>query len=86
MPETIYWEDQAAYQAFMDAGRAVFARIQGQLHGQQGVVAIEPASGAYYVGRTLGKANDAAYGRHPDTWLYFVRLDDPSAEIALPTW
>jgi hypothetical protein len=86
MPETIYWEDQAAYQTFIDAGRAVFARIRGQLHGQRGVVAIEPSSGAYYVGRTLGKANDAAYERHPDTWLYFVRLDDPSAEIALPTW
>jgi hypothetical protein len=23
---------------------------------------------------------------HPDVWVYFVRLDDQEAAIALPTW
>jgi hypothetical protein len=23
---------------------------------------------------------------YPDEWVYFVRLDDPGAAIALPTW
>jgi hypothetical protein len=49
-------------------------------------VAIEPESGDYFVGATLGKANAAAYEKYPDVWVYFARLDDPEAAIALPTW
>lgn len=86
MPETKYWFDQAARRAFMDRGRAALNQIADELAGCQGVVAIEPESGAYYVASTLGKANNAAYDKHPDQWMYFARLDDPSAEIALPTW
>ena len=66
--------------------RAVLERIEGELGGSGGVVAIEPESGAYFWGATLGQANDAAYSAYPDTWIYFVRTDDPTAEIALPTW
>jgi hypothetical protein len=86
MPDVRYWSDEGARQALMEKGRRAFERIQGQLNGQSGVVAVEPDSGDYFVGPTLGKANDAAYSRHPDRWLYFVRLDDPAAEIILPTW
>ena len=86
MPDVRYWSDEGARQALMEQGRRVFERIQGQLDGQSGVVAIEPQCGDCFVGPTLGKANDAAYSRHPDCWLYFVRLDDPIAEIVLPTW
>ena len=50
------------------------------------MVAIEPESGEYFVGATLGKADAAAFARYPDKWVYFVRLDDPEAAIALPTW
>ena len=50
------------------------------------MVAIEPESGEYFVGGTLGKADAAAYAKHPDAWVYFARLDDPEAAIALPTW
>ena len=50
------------------------------------MVAIEPESGEHYVGATLGKANDAAFEVHPDTWVYFARLDDWEAALALPTW
>jgi hypothetical protein len=70
----------------MEKGRAAYERIKDRLHGQDGVVAVDPDSGTYFLAATLGKANDAAYERYPDQWLYFVRRDDPSAEIALPTW
>ena len=90
MPEVTYWNDHVARQALLEKGRAVFAQIAGQivahLGDQGGVVAIEPDSGAYFWGPTLGKANDAAYAQCPDRWLYFVRLDDPGSEVLLPTW
>ena len=50
------------------------------------VVAIEPESGTWFLGGTLGQANAAAYAQFPDRWVYFCRLDDPDSEIALPTW
>ena len=86
MPDVRYWSDEGARRALMEQGRQAFENIQGQLSRHSGIVAIEPDSGEYFVGATLGKANDAAYSRHPDRWLYFVRLDDPAAEIVLPTW
>ena len=86
MPDMRYWGDTGAREELMARGRAAFERIRGELGAQVGVVAIEPESGAYLVGTTLGKVNDVAYERFPDRWLYFVRVDDPSAEIVLPTW
>lgn len=86
MADTRYWNDNVARQALSDKGRAVYERIRGELTDQQGVVAIEPESGAYFVGPTLGEANDAAYKEYPDQWVYFVWIDDPTADIALPTW
>jgi len=86
MPDVKYWQDEAAREALTEQGRRAYARIRAQLEGQRGVVAIEPESGAWFLGRTLGKANDAAYPHYPDRWLYFRRLDDPDAEILLPTW
>ena len=86
MPDVRYWDDEGARQELMERGRRAYERIRGQLSGQSGVVAIEPDSGDYYIGPTLGQVNDAAYPRHPDRWLYFCRLDDPAAEIILPTW
>ena len=50
------------------------------------VVAIELESGDYFVGATLGQANDAARHRYLDQWLYFVRLDNPQAAIPLAVW
>ena len=94
MPEVRYWSDEGARQGLMEQGRAAMeqvaaqaaAQARRQLDGQHGVVAIEPESGDWFVGATLGQANAAAYARYPDQWVYFCRLDDPDAEIALPTW
>ncbi len=86
MPDQTYWNDPAAREALVVAGREALVRVRGVLDAHDGVVAIEPQSGAHFWGQTLGKANRLAYEAFPDQWLYFCRLDDPAAEILLPTW
>lgn len=86
MPDQACWNDPAAREALLVAGRAAFAQVEAALDADDGVVAVEPRSGAYFWGETLGKANQVAYEAFPDQWLYFRRLDDPAAEILLPTW
>ncbi len=86
MADTALYKDKKARQAFIAKGQEVFGGIKDKLQGQGGVVAIEPESGEYFVGKTLGAANDAAFAKHPDVWVYFVRLDDPEAAVPLVTW
>ena len=86
MADTTLYKDKKARQAFIAKGEEVFDGIKSELQGQEGVVAIEPASGEYFVGKTLGAANDAAFAKYPDGWMYFVRLDDPEAAMPLATW
>ena len=86
MADTALYKDKKARQALIAKGEEIFEGIKGKLEGQGGVVAIEPVSGDYFVGQTLGAANDVAFARHPDVWVYFVRLDDPEAAVPLVTW
>jgi glutathione S-transferase len=86
MADVTMWTDKKAKAAFEAQARACLEELQAELAGQEGVVAIEPESGEYFVGATLGKADAAAFAHYPDKWVYFVRLDDPEAAIALPTW
>jgi hypothetical protein len=80
------WTDKSVRAAFEAKARARLEELKPELEGQSGVVAIEPETGDYFVGATLGKADAAAYARHPDIWVYFARLDDPEAALPLPTW
>jgi len=86
MADVAMWQNKQVRAAFEAKAKARFHELQAQLQGQAGVVAIEPQSGEYFVGATLGKADAAAFARYPDQWVYFVRLDDPQAAVALPTW
>ena len=88
MADVSIWQDKKARAAFIAKGQELFEKAKGELEGQEDVVivAIEPESGEYFVGKTLGAANDAAFARYPDGWVYFVRLDDPEAAIMLVTW
>jgi len=86
MADVTIWTDKKAKAAFEALARQKLEELLGELKGQTGVVAIEPNSGEYFIGATLGKANDAAYARYADEWVYFARLDDYEAAIALPTW
>ena len=86
MADVAMWEDKKVKAEFQARAQARLQELQPELEGKTGVVAIEPQSGDYFVGATLGKADAAAYASYPDQWVYFVRLDNPGAAIALPTW
>jgi hypothetical protein len=86
MADVAMWQDKQVKAAFETKSKARLAELKAELEGQTGVVAIEPESGDYFVGATLGKANAAAFAKYPDRWVYFVRVKDPQAAIALPTW
>jgi hypothetical protein len=80
------WQDKDKRGAFEAKALARLEALAAELEGKTGVIAIEPESGDYFVGSTLGKANDAAYARYPDAWIFFARLDDHQAALPLPTW
>jgi glutathione S-transferase len=86
MADVAMWTDKQIKAEFEARAKARLEELQAELEGKTGVVAIEPESGDYFVGATLGKADAAAYVKYPDVWVYFARLDDPQATIALPTW
>jgi len=86
MADVTMWSDRKVKAAFEAKACARLEEVKAELAGKSGVVAIEPDSGDYFVGETLGKADAAAYARYPDAWVYFARLDDFEAAIALPTW
>jgi hypothetical protein len=86
MADVAMWTDKKVKAEFEVKAKSLFEELQPELEELEGIVAIEPESGEYFVGATLGKADAAAYAQHPDTWVYFVRLDNPEAAIALPTW
>jgi hypothetical protein len=86
MADVTMWTDKKARTDFEAKGKARLEELRPALEGQTGVIAIELQSGKYFVGATLGKANAATYAEYPDVWIYFARLDNPLAAIALPTW
>ena len=86
MPSLEYWQEGDARAALVARGRERYQEIVDTLKASVQVVAIEVESGEHFCAETLGKANDLAYQRYPDRWLYFCRVDDLSAEIVLPTW
>jgi hypothetical protein len=86
MADVAMWQDKQVRAAFEARARERLAALGPALEGKAGVVAIEPESGDYFLGATLGKANAAAFAHYPDQWVYFVRVDKPEAAIALPTW
>jgi len=86
MADVTMWQNNKVRNAFEAKAKALLNDLLPKLAGQTGIVAIEPESGDYFVGATLGKADAAAYAKYPDQWVYFVRLDNPEAAIALATW
>jgi hypothetical protein len=86
MADVAMWQDKHVKAEFEAKAKERLSELQSELEGKTGVVAIEPESGDYFVGASLGKANDAAFAQYPDRWIYFARLDNPEAAIALPSW
>ena len=86
MADATLWTDKNAKADFLARAQARLEALGAEMAGRTGVIAVEPDSGDFFVGDTLGKANALAYARHPDKWVYFARLDALDAAIALPTW
>ncbi len=86
MTDIRMWQDKRARAEFEARAKGLLADLRAKMDNQSGVIAIEPESGDYFIGATLGKADKAAFAKYPDRWLYFARLDDPDAAISLPTW
>lgn len=88
MPDIAIWNDKKQRQGFIDKAHAIFEGAREDLLQQstEGVVAVEPDSGEVFFGKTLGEANRAAAEKYLDHWIYFVRLEDPSAALPLPAW
>jgi hypothetical protein len=88
MADISIWKDGKARESFIEKGKAIFEAISPELVGREDVevVAIEPTSGDFFVGKTLGQANRAASEKYLDHWIYFVRIGDPGAAIPLPSW
>jgi hypothetical protein len=80
------YRDKATREAFITKAKEAYEKIKGELEGKEGLAAIEPESGDYFVGQTLGQANDAAFAKYPDRWVYFMRIDHPEAAMPLKTW
>jgi hypothetical protein len=80
--------DKAQREEFITKGKEVYAKLKDDLepsHEGQ-IVAIHPDSGEHFLGQTLNEADEKAFARYPDDWLYFVRIGSPEASLPLKTW
>jgi hypothetical protein len=80
--------DKAQREEFISKGKELYGKLKGDLepsHDGQ-IVAIHPDSGEHFLGQTLNEADEKAFARYPDEWLYFVRVGSPEASLPLKTW
>lgn len=80
--------EKAQRQEFVAAAQAEYDKLKDDLQSahEGEIVAIHPDSGEYFLGRTLNEADERAYAKYPDAWLYFVRIGSPEASLPLKTW
>jgi len=80
--------DKLEREAFIAKGLEVYERIKGELEEKHKgeIVAIRPATGEYFVGKTLNKADEKAFAANRDAWYLFVRVGEPEAHIPLQVW
>ncbi|HUS69452.1 MAG TPA: hypothetical protein VM075_01575 [Anaerolineae bacterium] len=80
--------DKAHREEFITKGEAVYDRLKDSLEpAHEGeIVAIHPESGEHFLGKTLNEADEKAFAKHPDEWLYFVRIGSADASLPLKAW
>jgi len=80
--------EKAERQEFITSARDVYERLKGDLESDHEgeIVAIHPESGDYFLGQTLNQADEKAYAKYPDVWLYFARIGSAEAALPLKTW
>jgi len=80
--------EKAEREAFIAKGERLYEKLKSELQPAHDgeIVAIHPKSGDHFLGKTLNEADDKAFAKHPDEWLYFVRIGSPGASLPLKTW
>jgi len=80
--------DKAKRQTFIAKAQKVYDILKVELESEHegGIVAIHPESGDHFLGKTLNDADQKAFAKYPDQWLYFVRIGSPEANLPLKTW
>ncbi len=80
--------DKAQRKEFITAGEEVYEQLKKDLepaHVDE-IVAIHPENRDHFLGKTLNEADEKAFTKYPDQWLYFVRIGSPEASLPLKTW
>lgn len=93
MTDELHWENLndrdfgIDIEDFLAKSKEVYLTIRDELEpAHEGeIVAIDPDSGEYFLGKTLMEANEAAFAKHPNELLCFVRIGS-SAVMPLKTW
>ena len=93
MTDELHWENLnerdfgVDMNEFIAKSKEIYLGIREELESEHAgeVVAIDPESGDYFLGKTLGEANERAFARYPDKLLCFVRIGS-SAVMPLKTW
>ena len=80
--------DKAERQAFTARGQEVYDKLKSELEPAHDgeIVAIHPDTQEHFLGKTLNEADEKAFAKYPDHWLYFVRIGSPGAAMPLRTW
>ena len=80
--------DKAQREEFTTKGKEVYESLKGELEpAHEGeIVAIHPDSGDHFLGKTLNEADEHAFAKYPDEWLYFLRIGSQEADLPLKTW
>ncbi len=80
--------DKVKRAEFIAKAQEVYEKLKGELEpAHEGeIVAIHPDDGEHFLGKTLNDADEQAFAKYPDEWVYFVRVGSSEAALPLKTW
>jgi hypothetical protein len=80
--------DKAERREFIAKGQELYEKLKSELEAahEGEIVAIHPEYGDHFLGKTLNEADEKAFAKYPDQWLYFVRIGSSEAAVPLKTW
>lgn len=72
---------------FITRSKEMYLSIREEMESEHEgeIVAIDPESGDYFLGKTLGEADEKAFAKYPDKLLCFVRIGS-RAVMPLKAW
>jgi len=93
MADELHWESLNErdfgidMDAFLAKSKEIYLSIRKELESEHTgeIVAIDPESGDYFLGETLGEADEKAFAKYPDKLLCFVRIGS-GVVMPLKTW